>query len=67
MRLGLLLVVHHPLNQAFDVWMLNFTPAYLVYVVFYVNPGLGNQPGFDYAGFQALHPFFQYVFFRKER
>eukprot|EP01052_Picozoa_sp_SAG31_P014418 SAG31_NODE_894_length_11172_cov_25.790572_8_plen_399_part_00 len=43
---------------AFDVWMLNFTPAYLVYNIYYKNPAL-TSPGFDYAGFRELHPAFQ--------
>jgi len=57
-----ILAMHSYINlhmPAFDVWMLNVTPAYLVYNVFYVSPGLGAEPGFDYAGFAALHPGFQ--------
>jgi len=37
----------------FDTWMLNFTPAYLVYNAFYCNMNL-PEPGFDWAGFSAL-------------
>ena len=60
--LSTIIAMHVYINlhiPAFDVWMLNFTPAYLVYNVFYVSPGLSDEPGFDYAGLQALHPGFQ--------
>lgn len=40
--------------------MLNFTPAYLVLNVFYLSKHL-SVPGFDYDGFAALHPVFQWA------
>lgn len=46
---------HMPL---FDVWMLNMTPAYIVYNVYYVSPHI-SEPGFDYELFSQLHPAFQ--------
>merc|ERR1719401_2311353 len=46
------IVFHMP---GFDVWMLNLTPAYLLYNVFYRCPTL-TEPGFDYSGFASLNP-----------
>lgn len=59
----IIVAMHFYINlhiPAFDVWMLNFTPAYLVYMTFFVSTGqLSKEVGFDYAGFAALHPAFQ--------
>eukprot|EP00931_Biecheleriopsis_adriatica_P074836 TRINITY_DN48820_c0_g1_i1.p1 TRINITY_DN48820_c0_g1~~TRINITY_DN48820_c0_g1_i1.p1 ORF type:complete len:634 (-),score=91.04 TRINITY_DN48820_c0_g1_i1:29-1882(-) len=43
---------------SFDVWMMNCTPAYLVYNVFYRCETL-LEPGFDYSGFTSLNPVLQ--------
>ena len=54
----IIIAMHFYINfhiAAFDVWMLNFTPAYLVYNVYYLSPHI-SEPGFDYAGFSELHP-----------
>jgi len=59
--MGIIIAMHFYINfhiAPFDVWLLNFTPAYLVYNVYYLSPHLA-EPGFDYAGFAELHPVFK--------
>lgn len=59
----IIIAMHFYINlhmPAFDVWMLNFTPAYLAFNAFCVAAlHVDKEPGFDYAGFAALHPAFQ--------
>ena len=56
MGIFIIVAMHIYINlhmPTFDVWMLNFTPAYMVYNAFYCNKFL-PEPGFDWAGFGGL-------------
>jgi len=56
--IGLVIIItmHFYINlhvPVFDVWLLNFVPAFIAYHVFYQSPSL-SEPGFDFAGFLSL-------------
>lgn len=62
----ILIAMHFYINlhmPFFDVWALNFVPAFMVYHVFYQSPYL-SEPGFDFAGFCSLpFPFQAFCWF----
>jgi hypothetical protein len=63
--LFVLIAMHFYINlhiPVFDVWLLNFVPAFIVYHVFYQSPSL-SEPGFDFTGFLSLSfPFQAFCF-----